>query len=195
MKLTRDEAKTERNIYIPGIAIKFPSHCNITHPQHFSFCRFSGGQVYLAKKLSSQDGVLSCSNLCRDSIDCWSWNFDKRRKMCYLMASTVSDMSSERAGSWASGYRQCESAGEGWDNVPYAPGSGDLTPVPTPTPALTPTPTPTPTPSTTVTRIRNQATCLAYSVTQLNGCFWNFANECCHCPSCNCPYKDCKKDT
>ena len=62
--------------------------------------------------------VLKCNALCQAEIECWSWNYDKNRKMCYLMSSEESELSSQKAGAWASGFRQCKAADADWDNTP-----------------------------------------------------------------------------
>lgn len=90
-------------------------------------CRYVGGKVYSAKKLKA-GGFLACNELCQQDIDCWSWNYQKDRKQCFIMASEDSDMSLQSATGWVSGSRECAPFNGDWENAPtdpsqYAPAS------------------------------------------------------------------------
>ena len=69
-------------------------------------------------KLDPTASVLKCNALCQGEIECWSWNYDKNRKMCYLLSSEESEMSSQKAGAWASGFRICKAADTDFNNTP-----------------------------------------------------------------------------
>jgi hypothetical protein len=54
-------------------------------------------------------------NLCRADENCWSFNLNKNRKTCFLQ--TDADAPSQRASTWASGYRECVPSEGSWDNA------------------------------------------------------------------------------
>jgi hypothetical protein len=54
-------------------------------------------------------------NLCRADENCWSFNLNKNRKTCFLQ--TDNDAPSQRASTWASGYRECVPSEGNWENA------------------------------------------------------------------------------
>ncbi len=65
--------------------------------------------------MTAGQGTLFCMNLCRADENCWSFNLNKNRKTCFLQ--TDSDYPSQRASTWASGYRECVASEGSWDNA------------------------------------------------------------------------------
>ena len=53
-------------------------------------------------------------NLCRADENCWSFNLNKNRKVCYLQ--TDADAPTQRASTWAAGYRECVPSEGNWAN-------------------------------------------------------------------------------
>jgi hypothetical protein len=81
-----------------------------------SLSRFVGGDVFRSVKLTAGQGTLFCMNLCRADENCWSFNLNKNRKTCFLQ-TTGNDVTSQRASTWASGYRECVPSEGAWDNA------------------------------------------------------------------------------
>ncbi len=55
-------------------------------------------------------------NLCRADENCWSFNINKNRKVCFLQTNG-NDVASQRASTWASGYRECVPTEGNWENA------------------------------------------------------------------------------
>jgi hypothetical protein len=53
-------------------------------------------------------------NLCRADENCWSFNLNKNRKVCFLQ--TDAEYPSQRAATWSSGFRECVPSENNWDN-------------------------------------------------------------------------------
>ena len=86
-------------------------------------CRYSSGDVYGVSTLKSGQGVIDCSNKCANDPDCWSFDYQKNIKLCFVMSSG-NEVSTERATAWSSGHRECSMSGEdNWINAPIDFGS------------------------------------------------------------------------
>lgn len=82
------------------------------------------GHVYRVVRLEAGEGTLACLNLCRADSTCWSFNFNKTRKRCYLLSSSDEDASKRSSVAFSSGYRYCEETDVEWDNEPTDFGDG-----------------------------------------------------------------------
>ena len=147
-------------------------------------------------KLKVRQGAMDCLKLCSANSDCWTFNYLKSKKLCYLMSSTSEEVDARKSGQFACGYRQCEDTDGSWNNTPMDFNSGDssggggssassgsINSVPSPPQSLT----------LTASMVVNDTMCTKYGA--LNGysdCQWT-NNNCCICPSCpvNCPFHNC----
>lgn len=90
----------------------------------FNRYRYVNGHVFRVVRLEAGEGTLACMSLCRADPTCWSFNFAKTRKRCYLMSTADDEASTRSAPAFSSGYRFCEETDLEWDNEPTDFGYG-----------------------------------------------------------------------
>ena len=80
--------------------------------------RFRNLDVTGYSRLGNNATTLDCLNKCRSDQECFSFNYDKTKKWCYISLSEKSDLVVARDGKFAAGYRKCVAhTGNGaWDN-------------------------------------------------------------------------------
>ena len=87
-------------------------------PNPFLICRFRNLDVTAYSRLGNNATTLDCLNKCRADQDCYSFNYDKTKKWCYISLSEKTDLVSARDGKFAAGYRKCiaNTGNDGWNN-------------------------------------------------------------------------------
>ena len=93
-------------------------------PPSLSVCRFRNLEVTSYSRLGNNATTLDCLNKCGADQDCYSFNYDKSKKWCYISITEKTSLKSVRDGKYAGGYRKCiEHIGNnGWDNPAFSGG-------------------------------------------------------------------------
>ena len=87
-------------------------------------CRYTNLEITSFSRLSSSGTTLDCLNKCRVNQDCYSFNYDKAKKWCYISISEKSDLVIRSDAKYAAGYRKCveHADNNGWDNPEFSGG-------------------------------------------------------------------------
>lgn len=77
-------------------------------------------------RLSTGQSAADCMKLCRANQECYSFNYNKLTKWCYLGITDESDLKQTSNGKWTVGYRKCveHSDSNTWGGEQYSSGSG-----------------------------------------------------------------------
>jgi hypothetical protein len=128
-------------------------------------CRSNNLDVISYSRLPGGQNTQDCMARCRKNQECYSFNYNKLAKWCYLGTSEERDLRQTKNNKWAAGYRRCieQINSSEWTNAEHF-GGDDFSPPPaTPSPpTLSPPPPssapPPPSPSVARTYVTNAGT-------------------------------------
>ncbi|KAG7673802.1 hypothetical protein KSW81_006993 [Nannochloris sp. 'desiccata'] len=88
--------------------------------------------VIAYSRLPSGQSVANCLALCRSNQECYSFNYNKLTKWCYIGTTEETNLRQTRNGKWAAGYRRCveQINNNPWTNEEFNGGSPSSGPQP-----------------------------------------------------------------
>lgn len=94
--------------------------------------KYDNLEIMTYKRLSSNETVLDCLEMCKQDQDCLSFNYEKVKKWCYLSISHWDTLASKRNSKFSTGYRKCTEHADdnSWDNTEFAGGIEGTEPSP-----------------------------------------------------------------
>ncbi|KAH7621912.1 hypothetical protein NADE_004506 [Nannochloris sp. 'desiccata'] len=80
--------------------------------------------VIAYSRLPSGQSVANCLALCRRNQECYSFNYNKLTKWCYIGTTEETNLRQTRNGKWAAGYRRCveQINNDPWTNDEFSGG-------------------------------------------------------------------------
>jgi hypothetical protein len=101
----------------------------------FSFiilCSHNNIDVISYSRLTAGQSVADCLNKCRANQECYSFNYNKVTKWCYLGTTEEVMLRQTRNSKWAAGYRRCveQISNDPWTNDEFSGGSSGTGPNP-----------------------------------------------------------------
>lgn len=95
-------------------------------PIFFSpFYRNNNIEVMSYSRLAADQSIEDCLALCRSNQECYSFNYNKLTKWCYLGTTEETDLLQTKSNKWTAGYRRCVEhiSNDPWNNDEFAGGA------------------------------------------------------------------------
>ena len=140
LTLFRTTALVPPHRSIPGSRCRQRQHFSSSHANaSFSFlisthllCRSNNIEVLSYSRLTSGQSVEDCMAKCRVNQECYSFNYNKLTKWCYLGTTEETDVRTVRNPKFAVGFRRCVDHinNNAWNNDEFSGGNPTAAPGP-----------------------------------------------------------------